>query len=324
MNMGDAGRIMKRYLLHDPFNPVSRRDLLGLWPELLKFGLFYMTLFSIIVTLGRSSRGRQGLTVGTLAMLPVLGFAIHWSGGDLERYLPLYPAFFLMLSISLTDQKALSLAKTIAWLFVLCVVFPNAVSLRSAAVQHFQTQAENRVIRLLPRLKPGSCIIVSHNLDDLMEFNRNFPFSSINRLDALHIYGLLTPGDSDVTRWHESFASRALITWLAGGDMWISSRVLHRTPYPDWNWVEGDDNRVSWSDLESFFSHLQYGESLGGDDGFVLLLPSTENRKLLGVLKPKESILLPASAQLPSVWPRGMLLSVAHEPISVNSRFATF
>jgi hypothetical protein len=324
MTMGDAGRIIKRYILHDPFNPISGRDLLGLWPELLKFGLFYMTLVSIIVTLGRSSRGRQGLTVGTLATLPVLGFAIHWSGGDLERYLPLYPAFFLMLSISLTDQKAVSWAKTIAWLFVLCVVFPNAVSLRSAAVQHSQTQAENRVIGLLPRLKPGSCIIVSHNLDDLMEFNRNFPFSSINRLDALHIYGLLTPGDSDVTRWRESFASRALSTWHAGGDMWISSRVLHRTPYPDWNWVEGDDNRVSWLDLESFFAHLQYGESLGGDDGFVLLLSSTENRKLLGVLEPKKSILLPASAQLRSVWPRGMLLLVAHEPISLNSRFATF
>jgi hypothetical protein len=303
MDMGDAGRSIKRYLLHDPFNSISGRDLLGLWQELLKFAVFYMTLFSIIVNLGRFPRGRKALTIATLAALPVLGFAIHWSGGDLERYLPLYPAFFLVLSVSITDLEALKWAKAIAWLFVLSVVLPNAVSLRSAAVRHSQMQAENRVIGLLPRLKQGSSIIVSHNLDDLMEFNRNFPFSTINRSDAFHIYALVIPGNSDVTRWRESFASRALITWQVGGDMWISHRLLCRTPQPDWNWVEGDDNRVSWSDLDPFFSRLQYGESVGGDDGFVLLLPSTENQSQLIVLKPKESILLPVSTPPRSDWP---------------------
>jgi hypothetical protein len=130
-----------------------------------------------------------------------------------------------------------------------------------------------------------------------MEFSRNFPFSPINRSGGLPVYPLLTPGNSDVAYWQVRFASRALSVWRVGGNIWISDRLLHRTPQADWNWVEGDDNRVSWSDLDRFFSHLQYGESVGGEDGFVLLLPSTENQNLLSVLDSKESVLLPSFVQ---------------------------
>lgn len=303
INLGDAGRTIKRYLLHDPFNPTSVRDLIRLWPELVKFGLFYLALFSMAINLGRSSRGRKVLIMATVAALTVLGFAIHWSGGDLERYLPLYPAFFLVLFISLTDPTALNWTKPIAWIFILCVVLTNAVGLRSAAIRQSQAHAENRVLALIPLLKPGSVVVVSHNLDDLMEFYRNFPFNPINRAGAFHPYPVLSPGAAGVVNWQEGFASRALPAWRAGDDIWISNRLFHRTPQADWNWVEGDDNRVSWSDLDSFFTLLQHGESIGGEDGFVLLLPSTENQNLLGALDSKESNLLPVPDQPRSAAP---------------------
>jgi hypothetical protein len=305
INLGDAGKIIKRYLLRDPFNPISGWDLLLLWPELLKFGLFYMTLFSAAFNLALFSRGRKVLAMATLAPLPVLGFAIHWSGGDLERYLPLYPSFFLALSISLTYPKARSFTKAIAWAFILCVVVTNAVSLRSAVAQRSQTEAENQVNGLLPRLGRGSLVIVSHNLDGLMEFSRNFPLNPVNLSGNLLLYPMLTPGNSDVEEWRESFAYRVLRCWRAGGDIWVSQRLLHRTPRADWNWFEGDDDRVSWSDLNSFLSHLQYGESVSGFDGFVLLLPSTENRSLLSsfnVAGPKKSVIVLDPLQPPSVW----------------------
>jgi hypothetical protein len=292
LSLDDAGRIIKRYLVHDPFNPISSRDLIHAGPQLLKFVLFYMTLLAMIVNLRRFSHGRKALIVATVATMPVLGFAIHWSGGDLERYLPLYPAFFLALAISLNELKALSWRKAIAWTFVLCVVVTNAVSLRSAVAQQSQTQAENRVSDLLPRLNHGSLVVVSHNLDDLMEFTRNFPFSRINRSGSLNLYPLLTPGNSDVVSWRESFASRTLDTWRIGGDVWISKRLFHPVPQADWNWVEGDDNRVAWSDWNPYFSHFRYGQNLGGDDGFALLLHSTENQNLLAVLTRKSNLLL--------------------------------
>jgi hypothetical protein len=149
----------------------------------------------------------------------------------------------------------------------------------------------------VPSLNHGSLLIVSHNLDELTEFSRNFPLNSINRSRPLSCYPVLIPGNYDIARWRENFASRALRTWETGGDVWISNRLFNRMPKSDWNWVEGDDNRVSWSDLSPFFSQLWYGGSIGGNDGFILLLPSIDNQKLLSsvdALTPKEVTLLPA------------------------------
>jgi hypothetical protein len=233
--------------------------------------------------------------MAALAALPVVGFACYWSGGDLERYLPLYPAFFLILSLSLSGSEPFSWAKSIGWMFVLCVVLTNAASLRREAILHSQKQSENRVNALIPLLRHESLLIVSHNLDELMEFNRNFPFSPINRSGVLNLYPLLTPGSVDIGRWRESFSSRAMLSWRSGGDVWISNRLFRPTPKAGWNWVEGDDSRVSWSDLGPFFSRLPYGESVGGDDGFILLLRSAENQKSLGLFDPNESVELPAA-----------------------------
>ncbi len=297
IDMGEAGRVIKRYLLHDPFNPISARDLVQLWPELLTFGLFYVTLLTIAFNLGRFSRGRRALVMAVIAALPVLAFAMHWSGGDLERYLPLYPAFFLVLCISLAGRNSPIWTKAIAWTFLACVVLTNAVGLGTAAVRRSQMQSENRVSELIPRLGDQSLVVVSHNLDDLMEFSRNFPFSPVNSPRALPVYPLVTPGNADVAEWQEHFAARAESVWRAGGTVWISDRLLQPAPQADWNWVEGDVRQVSWTDLDPFFSHLQYGERVGGEDGFVLLLPSNENQSVLGALDAKETILLPSAVQ---------------------------
>ena len=267
MYMGDAGRIIKRHLLHDPFNPISTLGLLRLWPELLELGLFYVTLLAVIVNMCRSSNGRRALAAVIVAALPVLGFAIHWTGAALERYLPLSPVFFLVLCLSLSDLRAPKWTKTIVWIFVLFLVAHNALDLQSRVIRDSQVQSEIRVNELVPRLRPGSLVIVSHNLDDLVGFNWNFPFNQVNRSGALSVYPLLTGGNPDVPEWRESFASRVFRSWRVGGDIWISNRLLQRTPHQEWNWVEGDDKRVSWSDLNLFFSHLQYGQSVGGDVG---------------------------------------------------------
>jgi hypothetical protein len=294
--MGDAGRTAKRYMLHDPFHPVTARDLFGLWPELLKLALFYATLFSIAIGLGHSPRGRKARAMAAVAALPILGFAVYWSGGDLERYLPFYPVFFLLLSFSLVDRNAPNCTKAMGCVFILCVVLTNAVSLRSATERGSRTQAENRINGLMPRWKPGSLAIVSHNLDDLMEFSRDVPVSPVHRPAEIRIYPLLIAGRSDV-QWRNHFASRALSTWQAGGEIWVSRRLLHTVPEVDWNWVEGDDQQVSWPDFAYFFSRLQFGESVGGEDGFLLLMPSAENWDSLGARAPNESALLPASVE---------------------------
>ncbi len=69
--------------------------------------------------------------------------------------------------------------------------------------------------------------------------------------------------------------------WDAGGDVWFSKRLLSERPRAEWNWVEGDDRRVAWVDLPAFFSQFEMGESVGGDNGFVLLQPTQRNRDYL-------------------------------------------
>src|SRR5436305_8510979 len=94
--MGSDGATLKRFLLHDPENPVSLSDLLrtGLW----KCALFYSVVVSLLMISLKIPRGRRFLMFFLLNAVPVLSFAIAWRGGDIERYLSLYPPFFLGLA----------------------------------------------------------------------------------------------------------------------------------------------------------------------------------------------------------------------------------
>jgi hypothetical protein len=140
---------------------------------------------------------------------------------------------------------------------------------------------------LSPVLKEGSRVVVSHNLDDLIGFTRNFPFNSINEGRQLSVYALVTLGRNDVPAWRRLFALQVLATWRRDGDLWVSSRLLHETPLVDWNWIEGDDRRASWRDFYHLFSQLQYGAAVGADDGFLLLLRSPQNEDFLTALASK-------------------------------------
>ncbi|MEJ7699140.1 MAG: hypothetical protein WKF71_05780 [Pyrinomonadaceae bacterium] len=58
-------------------------------------------------------------------------------------------------------------------------------------------------------------------------------------------------------------------------------------PKAGWNWAEGDDKNVGWREFPEFFSKLETGEILGDENGFVLILPSEANKKLLQEYKDK-------------------------------------
>lgn len=297
MDMGDVGPFVKRYLVHDPFNPISFLDLFQLWPKLAMVGVFYLSLLGIAIHRRRLSDRPRMLLVSLAAMLPVLGFAIHWNGAALERFFPLCPFFFLALCMLLTDPKAIGWTKWMGWTFVVCVILTNAVSLRSAVALRSQTQSESRIQSLVPHLKSQSVIIVAQNLDDLVAYSRNFPFSAINRAGTLNLYVLVTPGNSDVPIWKENFASHALLAWKAGGDVWISNRVFRAKPQAEWKWVQGDDGRIFWPDFAAFFSRFQFGQGVGGGDGFTLLVHSAENQRSLNLLDSHESVMIPTDLQ---------------------------
>ncbi len=277
--MGNDGLVIKRYLLRDPFNPVSLSDLfrLSLW----KLILFYSFLGAVSLNLLRAPESRRVLYLLALNCVPVIVFAVFFDGGAIERYLPMYPLIFLSLAVSLSGPKALRVFQYTALAFGVAMILVNTQAMAKPVLDHRQEATAARIGELQRRIKPQSRVMVVNWQDELINFSRSFPFNPVNRAGNLRITSLVTPGTTIVAEWRQDFASRTIQTWEQGGEMWVSKRVMSPRPRVDWNWVEGDDRRVSWTDFYTFFSQLDFGDSAGGEDGFVLVPPTSRNREFL-------------------------------------------
>jgi hypothetical protein len=284
--MGNDGMLFKRYLLKDPFNSVTLFDLLRL--SLWKLGLFYLVMAAVCVSLLRSAMGRRVLVFLALGAIPILLFAIKFDGGAIERYFPLYPAVFFALALSLCCPKPLPGLKYLVIVFAAAVILANASAMAKPVQDREQEASANRIEALLPILKPHSRIMTVNWQDDLINFGRSFPLHPINRAGELQIGALVTPGTTYAPRWREDFATNALKAWREGGDVWVSRRALSPRPRPEWNWTEGDVENVSWRDFSPFFAQLELGESVGGDDGFVKVLPTPKNQEFLSNVSNKK------------------------------------
>ena len=281
INMGEDGRIFKRYVVRDPFNPVSLFDLfrLSLW----KLGLFYAFMATLVVSLLRSSQGRRILLLLSLNAVPLFGFAIFlFDAGQIERYLPLYPLLFLALTCALCSERVWPALKLILLAYVAIASVTNLSAMSKRAIEAQRAAAEARTRDLWPVLTPASRVFTSHGQDEMVRYNINFVFNPISRAEQTAY--VIDPNTSQVPYWRQRFAEQALTVWQQGGDVWLAKRLLAPHPRPEWNWVEGDDPRVSWPDLSAFFAPLATGQAVGGADGFILLAPTPENKDRLAAV----------------------------------------
>lgn len=280
INMGNDGLVFKRYLVHDPFNPVSMLDLfrLSLW----KVAFFYLFLAATLINLFRARRGKATFGLLCVNSLPVLVFALFiFEAGSLERYMPMLPGLLLAIAFSLSGERSLRPLKFVAVAFIAVLVVVNVNAMRADVLARQQEQVSVRIRDLQPLLKPHSLVVTTHLQDELVSFNYDFPFNEINRRGNLRVISLMEVSVDTVLTWRQDFARKALGVWEAGGDIWLSKRFFAERPRPEWNWVEGDDRRVSWRDIAPFFSVMEMGQAVGGEDGFVLLLPSPANKQIL-------------------------------------------
>lgn len=280
VEMGNDNVIFKRFLLRDPYNAVSLFDLfrLSLW----KPALFYLALAAVICSLaaGRTA-GRRALALLSLGGAPVLTFAVLWQGTALERYLPLYPAFFLAAACALQrpERFALMLRPVILG-FMLTASAVNISALSVNRLERVSEAATERTRQLVPLLRPGSVVVeVSEELKDLQWA---YPLHPLNRV--LRVYSAVSLGAADTAGWREDFARQALLAWGKGGDVWLSKRVLAERPRAASTWVEGADARVRWADVHTFFAQLDTGQTAGDEEGFVLVARTPRNEQLLTAL----------------------------------------
>ncbi|HTM11107.1 MAG TPA: hypothetical protein VL754_22210 [Verrucomicrobiae bacterium] len=294
INMANDGVLYKRFLLHDAYNPVSLFDLMRV--SLGKFLLFYLLLMLSLGALVRSRQGRRFFAFLVVSGFPVIVFAWFWQGGDMERYLPLYPALFLSFTCLLSETaRRVRVRHTVAVLALL-LIFVNGTALSKAAAESRQTAAILRLGEIQLIWKPHSRIATVLTLDDLNAFYWNYPFNPINLTGILSqprgevpiVFDILNRNGPDAPRWREMFAAQTIAVWRRGGDMWVSKEAFSPRPSFDFGWVEGDDPRVSWHDVHQFFLTLETGQSVGGENGFFLLPPTQHNRERLAAFSFKE------------------------------------
>jgi len=281
ISMGNEGVIFKRFLLQDPFNPVSLFDLVRI--SLWKLAAFYLFIGSIVINALRTKPGVRLIGLLLIGSAPVLTLALLLEAGAVDRYMPLYPFVFLTFACALSSAKSVRGLNFIAIGFAAATIVTNVQALANPVLNRQQEAAVARIRELQPRLKPGTLLFTINLRDELVNFNRTFLFNPIN-LDSDHrfqVASIITPGARELANWRQEFSTRALMVWEKGADVWISKRVLSPTPKANWDWVEGDDPRVSWIDVYKFFSQVEMGESLGDADGFFLMVPSTRNFELL-------------------------------------------
>ncbi|HTC77198.1 MAG TPA: hypothetical protein VK657_01220, partial [Terriglobales bacterium] len=226
--MGNDGMLFKRYLVHDPFNPVTTFDLLRL--SLWKIILFYLGLAALVLNLFAARTARRLLALLVLTAVTVVGVAIYWQGGDIERYLPFYPILFMAIAGALANQQSKRLLNYVVLLFFLLAALVNFYAMSPPVVAAQQAKAADRIAALMPQLTPNSHLFVVNFQDEVYSFTRDFPFHPLNRAHTLKVTSLIEVGGRDAQRWPQDFATHAESVWKEGGDVWMTRRVLSATP----------------------------------------------------------------------------------------------
>lgn len=284
LDMGTDAILFKRFLLHDPYNPATLAQLFRLssW----KLVLFYGLLASILIQLLRSQTGRTILAFLLLSAAPVFIFGLLWRGGDIERYLPLYPAFFVAMAFALADKTSPRYLKWIAAVFAITCMIGNVMVTSKFTLGGQRKLIASRLQDLLPVLRPNSRIVVLDIHDEVVNFARTFPLDPINREHRRVFYAAINSGTAQTCHWQQSFATTVFAVWKSKGDVWLSKRLLEPTPHRDWYWAEGADPCVTWASVPRFFSQFDIGSSVGDRDGFTVLLPTQKNQAILNPFIP--------------------------------------
>jgi len=277
IEMGDLGKVLKRLLFHDPYNPVRLSEA-GVLPLLL----FYLAAAAIFYSAWESSEGRKIVLVSIAAILPVTLFSLFiFESGSQERYFPLYPFLFWTAALALKGaRKAARVAVICGSVLFAVVLFTSIPGMSATRGRELRRIQATRISAFAQQLGPGFLTILN-NQDPLMLFSKTYPFDPLNQPSAVPVHDVIEIGRIGSLTWQQDFAQRTLASWDSGGEVWVSKRLTSSRPQPSWNWVEGEDPHVHWIDLGTFFRQCRYTRDSGGDDGFLFLPPSGENRRLL-------------------------------------------
>ncbi len=192
--------------------------------------------------------------------------------------MPAYPLVFAAWAMVLGGTRPMRLIQALVLLFVVVMSAVNLPALSRATAERDRARLQRRVGDLRPLLGPEDRVFVVMIQDPLYAVKRD-PGSLISR--DLKIVVLVPLGSISSVDWRRDFANCVRAAWASGGRVWLTKRVLSRRPKGEWDWSEGDETNVSWSDLHSFFGALEFGQDLGDEDGFIAVSHTPRNERLL-------------------------------------------
>jgi hypothetical protein len=282
ITLGPVGQVAKRFLLHDPFNPVSLETLLltAGW----RLAAVYATLGLAIwgcLKYWRSLRVAGLFAAGTI---PVMVLAIAWHGGSTDRYLPLFP----LLAFAVAGTVEIG-TRFRPYPVVLAGIAAAGISTVIAFSSARADRREAELVARLTSLPPGRwndvLLFITTAQDPLEEFQRSYEGRAVRAGVRHPVVALIDPGgDPELGSWPARFARRALDAWPRDATVWISVRGLAPEPREEWEWVEEPDRGIRWKAIHDLLSGLEWGRRAGNEDGFVELLPSPHNRAALQAL----------------------------------------
>ena len=283
VNMDRLGLVAKRYLIGDSYNPASLSDVAR--AGLVRLVVLYSLLGAMALWLLLRANGRRALLFLVVTAIPVVGFALKWQGGDLERYLALFPALFLAIGVAialLPSRAQLASGLAVALLFA-------AVNVPAISRSKSRSQCEVLTARIesVPRTDGRPVALwTPHDLDEISTYRNRCPHAPVLLgANPPRVFGLVMANQAYSAAWRDSLAVRSTKLWNEGGHLWISRRAFVERPPAIWKWAENDDPRLHWRDFPSYFSQLDVGQPVGGEDGFVEVLPTPKTREAMERLR---------------------------------------
>lgn len=274
---GSHGVVFKRFVLHDPYNPVHISQVIGV--TLGKMVLFYVFLGFIFLNLPRSPKGFSVSLELLLTAIPVLGFAVLWAGTDLERYLPLFPVLMLAVGVAVDNMRLRSAAAYIVIGFTVALVFANLWSL-SAIVRQRQLRELTTTVRSLNDFLPSDSLVLLPPMHPLQRIYWDFPEALPLAEHGLKLERIVDLGTNETAQWQKRLCSHMSQRWNKQIPVVIESSLLQTKPAADSSWVEGDDPRVYWKDISGFTSKLEIGNQVGDTNFFWISATATNVERI--------------------------------------------
>jgi hypothetical protein len=283
VNLGADGLLFKRFVNADPYAPVTVLDLVraSIW----KLALFYAFCAAIAYAYVRRRGSQMYWLFPVVSGLPILGFAVFvFEPGSPERYLPFLPFLVLISAVVLAPTstgRSSVYANAIVVTFLIVASFVNINAMSRANYEAHQRLMLQRLRALQSTAADRSLIALLSNQDDLYQFQNGYVDQYADSRTTLQWWDVIEPGNRRLPEWRRGFGVRVIATWDGGTECWASKRLWATRPVPDWKWAEGDDPRIKWTDIYSFFRQLETDGSVGGDDGFNRLARTEHNRRVL-------------------------------------------